>query len=154
MPASPTTVNRTDDPTSGDDFKVYEDTNTPARLVQAVANDPEVSGMVLSWAQTAGAAAVTAASISTTAGAAFKVDVVVLESVTAARWLMVFDLGAAPTGGEDPILRARISGGFASIDLGLYGREVTAGVAVAISTAPGLLALPGSGEGFFQVGYV
>lgn len=154
MPSDPTSVNRTDDPSSGNDFKVYNDTNTPARMVQGVANDPDIGGRLLSWAATPGAAAVEAVSISTTAGAAFKVDVVLLEAVTEARWLMVFDLATVPGAGADPILRARIGGGFASIDLGLYGREVTAGIGVAISTAPGLLALPGSGEGYFQVGYI
>lgn len=154
MPANPVTVNRTDDPSSGDDFKVYEDTNTPARLVQAVANDPDVGGRLLSWHTTPGAAAVEAVSVKATGGVVFKVDVVLLDSVVASRWLMVFDLAAAPGAGADPILRARIGGGLASIDLGLYGRETTNGIGVAISTTPGLLSLPGSGEGFFQVGYL
>lgn len=154
MPATPSAVNRTDHPTSGDDFKVYPDSNPTPRLVQAIVNDPDVGGRLLSWATTPGAAATKFLVASTAAGAIFKVDVIMDPTVVGDRYLLVIDKATAPVNTDDPIIRARISGGFASIDLGLYGHEVTSGVSVAISTTPGLLTLPGANEGYFQVGYV
>lgn len=154
MPASPTTVNRTDDPSSGDDFKVYEDTNTPARIVQAVANDPDVSGRLLTWSVTPGGNATSSVAIKTAAGIVFKIDVIMDPTVVDDRWLMVFDQISVPKNNDDPALRARISGGFASVDLGLYGRELLTGLSVAVSSTPGLLTLPAGAEGYFQVGYV
>lgn len=153
MPANPTDVIRTNDPTGGDQFKVYDDTSTAPLKVQAVANDPDVMGRVLSWYSSAASAEETA-SVSGNPGAVFKADVVLDSSVTADRWLMVFDVVGAPPVGATPILRARVSGGFASIELGIYGREVAAGVSVALSTTPGTLTLPGAGEGYFQVAFI
>lgn len=153
MPASPTTVNRTDDPTSGDDFKVYEDTNTPARLVQAITEDPDVSGRVLSWSATDGTA-VEQKVIKATPGVIFRVDVVLTTPFPIDRWLMVFNKKTAPQSNDVPVLRARVTNGTTSIDLGKYGMELTIGISVAVSTAVDVLTLPGGGEAYFQVGYV
>lgn len=153
MPASPITVNRTDDPSSGDDFKVYEDINTPARLVQAVAEDPDVSGRVLTWATTGGTA-VEAVNIKATSGVVFRVDVALTTPFPTDRWLMVFNIATAPTASAVPVLRKRVTNGEASIDLGKLGMELAAGIGVAVSTTVGVLTLPGGGEAYFQVGYI
>lgn len=149
--ATESKVNRTDDPSTGDDFATYD--KASGAKTQAMNLDPEVAASQLSWVTT-GNAAVSVLSVSSAAGGVFKADVIMEPSVTDNRWLMVFDSSSAPANAAVPILRARIAGGFASIDLSVYGRPVANGVAVAISTTVNQLTLPASGEGYFQVGYV
>lgn len=150
MAATPTTVVRTDDP-SGDDFATY-DKDSGAK-VQAVALDPEVQGETVSWAETGNTAAETLVA-KASAGRLFSAAVVLDPGVAAARYLMVFNKATTPTAGDVPVLRALVpAGGQASIDLGIYGRDMLTGISVALSTSVSVLALPGSGEGFFQVSY-
>lgn len=151
MPATEATVNRVDDPSTGDDFATYQ--KGSGALTQGVNQDPEVGGTLLSWDST-GASAETNRVPSASPGSLFKCDVMIDTSITDPRWLMVFDKATAAVNTDVPILRARVSGGFASIDLGLYGIECASGIAVAVSTTIGTLTLPGAGEAYFQVGYV
>lgn len=150
MPANPTNVTRKDDP-AGDSFKTYDDPSN--NKVQGVANDPEVMGRVLSWAATPGSPA-TSLLASNTPGALFRADVVTVDPPTVANmWLMVFDSASVPAAGAVPALRARVIDGEASLPLGMYGREMTAGIAVGLSTTPGTFTAAAA-EGFFQVAFV
>jgi hypothetical protein len=136
---------------SGDEIKSY--TDAAGNEVQGMALDAEVNGEMLSWASTAGVAAETAVA-KASAGRFFSCDVVLTTPFPTDRWLMIFDKGSAPINADVPVFRARVGGGWASIDLGVYGRVLASGVAVAISTTVDTLTLPGGGEAFFQVGYL
>ena len=149
MPGTPNSVVRTND-SSGDNFKVWD---TPEFKVQAVASDPTVTGSVLSWVQTAGAAQ-NQLQVKASAGAVFSAEVVVSAAVVDPRWLMVFDTNAAVVLGAVPVLRKRLVGGEASIPLAAYGRNMTTGIYVAISSTVNTLTLPGGAEGYFQVSYI
>lgn len=151
MPATPTTVTRTDDP-SGDDFATYD--KDAGAKVQAVALDAEVQGEILSW-DVSSASAETNRVSKASEGRVFSAAAVLDPSVLSDRYLMVFNKATAPANNDVPILRALLpAGGQASIDLGVYGLAVPDGIAVAVSTTANLLTLPGSGEAYFQVSYV
>lgn len=151
MPATTTDVIRTDD-TAGDTFEVFE--TDAGRAVQSMALSPEVQGELLSHTATGGAAENTH-SVKASPGRLFRIDALLDPGVGAARYLMVFNLAAAPAGGETPVLRALIpAGGQVSFDLGVYGKEFTTGIQVAISTTIATLTLPGGAEGYFQAAFV
>lgn len=151
MPATPAEVTRTDD-TAGDAFEVFE--NDAGRAVQSVALSPEVQGELLSHAASAGAAENTFV-LKATPGRVFSGAVLLDPTVAAARYLMVFNLAAAPTAGAVPLLRFYVpAAGQGGFDLGLYGLQCDTGIALAVSTTPDTLTLPGSSEGFFQGSYV
>lgn len=150
MSATPSTVTRTDDPV-GDTFATFD--KDDGSKAQSVVIDPEVQGETVLWAQTGNAAA-EQASIKAAPGRFFSAAVVLDPTVVSDRYLMVFNKASAPVNNDVPVLRALVpAGGAASIDLGIYGRDMLTGIAVAISTTPEDLTLPGSGEGFFQVSY-
>lgn len=150
MTATVNNVTRTED-TTGDEIAAFE--KDDLSRVQAFAPDPEVCGESLDRKASDGTA-VTNLPIKASAGRLFQADVVVLDTVTDPRWLMVLDQTAAPSGGETPIWRARLGGGFASIDFGLYGILCATGIVLTLSSTPGTVTLPGSGEGYFQAGYL
>lgn len=142
-------VNRTDDPSSGQNFNVRVRASDGSRT-QGMHLDPEVMGDVLSWFATAGALVENHNDIGGGPCRLFKVDVV-LDSAAPLYYLHVFD-ALTPTG--VPVLRAVIpAGGAASIDLGVYGREMTTGLTVALSTTLETYTSPGSNDAVFQVAY-
>lgn len=71
-------------------------------------------------------------------------------AVTTSRYCMLFDATAAQANGATPIHRFLVpSQGAASVTFE-YGRPVSSGLVVALSTTANTLTLPGSGEAYFS----
>lgn len=149
MSATATSVTREID-AGGTLIKGFSDAGS--RVVQAVVIDPEVGAGVLTRFVTAGVGVV-AVLVSASARRVVQVDVNTAVAAPANTWLMVFDKATDPVVTDVPILRARVGGGFASIDLGNFGHELTLGLGVALSTTPGTLTLAGANDAFFQGGW-
>lgn len=122
------------------------------RVVQAVAIDPEAGAGLLTRFATGGTGEV-AVFIANAARRVYQVDVITAVGAADPAWLMVFDLAVTPVATNVPILRARVGGGFASIDLGNFGHELVNGLGVALSTTPDTLTLAGANDAFFQGGW-
>jgi hypothetical protein len=136
---------------SGDEIKSFADAS--AREVQGMALDPEIQGDLLTWFTT-DASAVDSKLIVAGTPKLFKVDVILDATVVADRWLMIVDKATAAVNNDLPVLRARVAGGFASIDLGVWGLPLALGLAVCVSTTPADVQLPGgAGDGFYQGAY-
>jgi len=156
MSAPKSSVTRTVD-TTGDEIKSFQDglTVPGAREVQGMALDPEIQGCLLTNGVTNGTA-VDQETVTATAGALlFRADAILTDPAPSGdRWLMVFDKAGAAINTDLPILRSpKLVGGFASIDLGVYGIQATLGLVVALSTTPDALTLSTVGDGFFQYAY-
>ncbi len=140
----------------GDAFHTLEDASTPTkRLTQMMALNPEFQGCLLTNDRT-NATPVDQETIVATANALFfRVDGILKDPAPAGdRWLMVFDKAIPVVNTDLPILRSpKITGDFASIDLGLYGLQAALGLVVAFSTTPDSLTLSTAGDGFFQYAY-
>jgi hypothetical protein len=145
-----TTVIRFDD-TSGDTFAVRD--KASGAKSQGMHLDPEIHGDILS--QYVSTAVENVAVAKATPGRALHVDVS-LPGVAADRWLLLIDKATAPIA-TDPAVRQRLlpSGTvYGTLDFpATFGQELAAGVAVAISTTPGVLTLPGGSEAWFTVDY-
>ncbi len=149
MSATATSVKREID-AAGTAIKGF--TDAASRVVQAVVIDPEGGAGLLTRYRTDGAGEV-AVAVGATARRVYQVDVVADPGAAATLWLMVFDKAAAPVVTDVPILRARLGGGFASIDLGVFGHELTNGLGLGLSTTVGSLTLAGANDAFFQAGW-
>lgn len=149
-------VFRTEDPeTNADSIKIFNDlVSLPGSSlrVQSMALDPLVMAVNMGRTVTAGTAA-TSLVVHNAACALYHADVVLDDTVSDPRWLFVHNLTTAPTNGAVPVWRARVGGGFASIDFGAHGLYLLTGCTLALSTTPGTLTLPGSNEGYFQGGF-
>jgi hypothetical protein len=149
MSATATSVTRQLD-ASGDSIKGFLDAGN--RVVQGVVIDPEVGAGVLTRFATAGTGEV-AILISAAARRIYQADVITAVGAADPTWLMLFNTTIAPVATDVPIWRARVGGGFASIDVGVFGIELTSGLGVALSTTPDTLTLAGANDAFFQVGW-
>lgn len=149
MAGSPNNVTRGID-AFGDEIAAFQAAD--GARVQAVVIHPGVAGQLLDRSVTAGDAPEEQRAVAASPRRVFHVDVLLATPFPEDRWLMVFNAAAAVEDGANPVWRARIEGGWASMDFGVFGLSCPAGVQVAISTTPGLLTLPGAAEGFFQVG--
>jgi len=144
------TVNRSDDPASGQDFAVR--VKASGARTQGMHLDPEVQGDLLSWYATAGTGENQAVP-KATPGRLFKADVI--NATAGALYLMAFDKATAPVNTDVPVLRAYVpASGAGTIDLGNFGINLAAGVAVALSTTADTLTLAGANDGFFQAAYL
>ncbi len=149
MTATPTNVLRELDD-AGTKIKGFLD--GAGRVIQAFVIDPEAGAGLLTRFRTGGTGEV-AILVATAARRVYQVDVVTAVGAADPAWLMVFDLAAAPVLSDVPILRARVGGGFASIDLGNFGHELVNGLGVALSTTPDTLTLAGANDALFQGGW-
>jgi len=123
-----------------------------ASRTQAMHLDPEVMGDVLSWYATAGTGENQAVP-KATPGRLFKADVI--NATAGVLYLMVFNKATAPVNTDVPVLRAYVpASGAGTIDLGNFGINLAAGVAVALSTTADTLTLAGANDGFFQAAYL
>jgi hypothetical protein len=142
-------VIRTDDPAGGDIFATRD--KASGAKTQGMHLDPEVQGDLLSSYETGGTAEKVAADIASGAGRLFRADVILLDTVTADRYLHVFD---ALTATGLPVRRAFIpAGGQASLDLGVYGRVFSTGITLAISSTLVTYTAVAGNEGVFQAAY-
>lgn len=142
-------VNRTDDPSAGQDFDVRVKDSTGART-QGMHLDPEVMGDIL----TAGATGTTAAiqeSAKASEGRLFRAEVILIAAGAAGdRWLLVVDKATAAANTDPPKIRGpKLAGDFASIDLGAYGVKFDDGIQIVLSSTPNEVTLAPA-EGFFQ----
>lgn len=151
MTATATSVTRELD-ASGDSIKGFAD--GAARIVQAVAFDPEVGAGVLNRFTSPGAAGVVSILVDASARFFYRAWVTTIVGAADPAWLMVFDKATAPVAGDDPIDRARVGGGFASIDLGEFGYELADGLGLALSRTIDKLTLAGANDAFFTAGWV
>jgi hypothetical protein len=143
-----TIVNRTDDPGAGDDFATR--TKTSGARTQGMHLDPEVQGDILSFYSTAGALEESAADVATGAARLFRVHVV-LNTAIGPHFLQVFN---ALTITGTPIDRAVIpAGGQVTLDYGVWGREMTTGISVALSSTLATYTSPTSVNAVFTVTY-
>ena len=148
MPGS--TVNRTDDPTAGDDFATYD--KADGSKTQGMHLDPEVQGEVMLWDATGGTGE-NLRVVKATPGKLF--SAYVLNATAGALYLMVFDKATAPINMDVPVLRRLVPlSGEGLIDLGSFGIDLAAGVSVALSSTQATLTLAGANDGFFQVSYI
>ena len=144
------TVQRTDDPSTGDPFATYD--KADGSKTQAMHLDPEVQGELLTWAATAGTGENLLVA-KATPGVLFRVSV--LNATAGVLYLMVFDSAIAPINTDVPVLRKHVPASLeAELDLGNFGIALGSGVAVALSTTQGELTLAGATAGFFQVAYL
>lgn len=147
MAATASSVTRATDQTGDAIATSTKDDTTKA---QNVVIDPEVMGEALTKDRTDGTAVVQDEA-KVGPGRLFRAEVILIAAGAAGdRWLLVVDKATAATNGNLPILRSpKLSGDFASIDLGLYGDEFTTGCQLVLSTSPTNVQLAPA-EGFFQ----
>lgn len=146
--STPDTVNRVDDP-SGDTFAVR--TKAGGDVAQGVYLEPEIQADILSHYGSS-AAEENANDLAGGAGRLFEVTLILLDTVVSDRYLQVFD-ALTPTG--NPVLRALCpAGGQVSIDFGVWGREFSTGITIAISTTLVAYTSPAGNEGVFQARFL
>lgn len=82
-------------------------------------------------------------------------DLHVLVDTASVRYIMLFDLATAPTGGETPVLRLHIKASSVGVDLRIdepFAMRFAKGITAAVSTTIGTLTLPSGDEGYFDSG--
>jgi len=159
MPLGQDTIKRAVD-ASGDDIRTFAD---GAIQVQAaalvgdagehvgIAGAPLVISDVAATFDGTGAAAETQRVALNVPGSLFEVNVVLLASVTASRWIHVHDASATISNGATPVDRAFIpAGGQGNRTYRMSGRPFSSGIVIALSTTEATTTLPGSGEAFFH----
>lgn len=149
MSATPSSVRRTIDST-GEEIATF--TKNDGSEVQAVALDPEVMGEILTTAAT-DQTPVDQDTAKASGGRVFRAEVIFDDPPPAGDlWLVLVDKATAAITTDKVFLRSpKITGDFASIDLGVYGVEFLLGCQLVLTSTPDEVTLPvGGNAGFFQ----
>lgn len=148
MSATPSSITRSLD-SAGDEISTF--TKNDGSEVQAVALDPEVMGEILTTAATNGTP-IDQDEAKASGGRVFRAEVILDDPPPGGSlWLLIVDKATAAVNTNVPFLRSpKISGDFASIDLGVYGVEFLVGCQLVVSSTPDVVTLPGGAAGFFQ----